>query len=60
MNQSCDLICDLIPVHLQGESSLEEEEAIGRHIAVCKDCADYYCYMFALMQDDGRKAACRQ
>lgn len=50
---ACDLICDSIPVHLRGESSPEEESAIGDHLAVCKECADYYCFLFALMLQEG-------
>ena len=49
MKHICDLVCDMIPVHLRGESSQEMELAIGEHIAVCEACADYYCLIFVLI-----------
>ena len=53
MKHICDLVCDMIPVHLRGGSNQEEVLAIGKHIAVCEACADYYCLLFVLILQHG-------
>lgn len=57
MEYPCEIIQDLIPVYIRGEASEEAAEAIDRHVRECKECADYYCWMFDLMTQEAEETA---
>lgn len=52
MEYPCEIIQDLIPVYIRGESSGKTTEIIDQHVRKCRECADYYCWMFELMAQD--------
>lgn len=52
MEYPCEIIQDLIPVYIRGESSGKTTEVIDQHVRKCRECADYYCWMFELMAQD--------
>lgn len=42
MKRNCDIIRDLIPMHIEGLASEESNQFIKEHLHSCKDCANYY------------------
>ena len=56
MSKLCEIIQDLIPVYIQGETSLFTEDVLARHISECEDCSNYYCQMFDLLTQQEKEA----
>ena len=38
----CNVIRDLLPLHIDGLTSEESENMLKEHLSVCKDCAAVY------------------
>ena len=42
MSIVCEIVKDLVPLHLDGTASKMTESLIRRHLRRCKDCREYY------------------
>ena len=45
MKYTCDMIQDLLPLHLDGACSEESKKAIETHLSECSDCKEFYTAM---------------